>query len=96
MSISPLFVPPTVENVIHCKIHNIIISDHAPLSVLLSLSANNHKSKQWRFNTSFLKGEEFVSLIKEKITDYINVNLNSVPSIQIVCSIQSNLQGMDN
>ncbi len=79
-----LLSQPTVENVINCKIHNIIISDHAPLPVLLSLSANNHKSKQWRFNNSLLKDEEFVSLIKEKITDDININLNSASSIQIV------------
>lgn len=59
-----------VENVIDCKIQNIIISDHAPLSVPLSLPANNHKSKQWRFNNSLLKDEEFVSLIREKITEY--------------------------
>lgn len=72
------------ENVIDCKIHNIIISDHAPISVLLSLSVNNHKNKQWRFNNSLLKDEVFVSLIRERITEYINDNLRSVPSIQTV------------
>ena len=69
------------------KIHNIIISDLAPLSVLLSLSQNNHTNKQWRFNNSLLKDEEFVSMLKEKTKEFIQINLTSVPSLQIVWAV---------
>lgn len=60
-----------------CKINN-IISDHATLSLLHPLSIN----KQRRFNNVLLYSR--VCVFDEGENSRVHVNLNSVPSIQIV------------
>lgn len=70
-----------VSNVINCKIHNIILLNHAPLSVLFTPTVTYNKIKQWRFNNSLLKDETFLSMINEKIQEYIEINLKSVQTV---------------
>lgn len=79
-----LFSQCLVGNVIDCKIHPIIISDHAPLSTLFVPKVINNKNKQWRFNNSLLKEQDFISLIEERTQEFISINLASVESVQIV------------
>lgn len=53
-------------NVIDTEIYNILISDHAPLSMIFShIFDNQHRTRQWRFNNSLLQDAEFVSLIRQ-------------------------------
>lgn len=69
-----------IENVINAEIHS--KSDHAPQSIMFCLIANENKSKQWRFNNSLLKDDTFISFIKNKIEEFITINVDSVSSIQ--------------
>lgn len=72
-------------NIIDTEIHSILISDHAPLSMTFSPVFNyQHRTKQWRFNNSLLQDEEFVSLISQRISEFFEINMPSVPSIQTV------------
>ncbi len=73
-----------IENVINSEIHNILISDHAPISVIFSPCFNSHKTKQWKFNNMLLWDKTFVALINERILDFFVTNINSVVSIQAV------------
>ncbi|KAF3847106.1 hypothetical protein F7725_020134 [Dissostichus mawsoni] len=59
-----------IQNVIEIKMHSILLSDHAAVSVTFFPPTNPCKSKQWRLNTSLLKNK--------------NINLNSVPSVATV------------
>ncbi len=76
-----------VGNVIDYKIHNIIISDHAPLSVLFTSTVINNKTKQWRFNNTLLKDKDFVSMVEETIQKYVNINVKSVQPVQTVWEV---------
>lgn len=53
--------------------HNIVISDHSPVSVDLQL---NHEEVDysWRLNNSLLKDKNFCKYITEKISFYLNTN----------------------
>ena len=53
--------------------HNILISDHAPVSLKLKL---NHKRGEfiWRLNNALLKDKEFCSYLSSKTDPYINTN----------------------
>lgn len=43
-----------VDKVINAEIHTKVISGHFPISTLFCLTANENKTKQWRFNNSLL------------------------------------------
>ncbi|KAF3836210.1 hypothetical protein F7725_028768 [Dissostichus mawsoni] len=73
-----------IQNVIEIKMHSILLSDHAAVSVTFFPPTNPCKSKQWRLNTSLLKNEKFALLIKDQILDFFEINLNSVPSVATV------------
>lgn len=53
-------------SVANCTYHNILISDHAPVSLSLNL---NHKkgTHNWRLNNTLLKNKEFCSFLSGKI-----------------------------
>lgn len=72
------------ENVINSEIHSILISDHAPISVTFSPCFNVHKTKQWKFNNMLLWHKNFVAMINERISDFFEINMNSVANIQMV------------
>ena len=57
-----------MTSVADCTYHNILISDHAPLSLSLKL---NHKKDEysWRLNNVLLKDKE-----SDKIDLYLNIN----------------------
>ena len=55
------------------RYHNIVISDHSPVSVDLQL--NSEKGNySWRLNNSLLKDQGFCKYITEKISMYIKTN----------------------
>lgn len=57
-----------IQNVINSEIHSILISDHAPISVIFSPCFNVQKTKQWKFNNMLLWDKEFVAMINERIS----------------------------
>uniref|UniRef100_A0A669DGZ9 Reverse transcriptase domain-containing protein n=1 Tax=Oreochromis niloticus TaxID=8128 RepID=A0A669DGZ9_ORENI len=56
------------------EIHPIAVSDHAPVSLTLMQKNNTTPSKNWRFNTSLLKDEEFIKYFKKEWTSYLDFN----------------------
>lgn len=54
--------------------HPIIISDHAPLSLDISISSEFHYPTHWRFNTSLLSDDKFQKYIISAIDDFISLN----------------------
>ena len=79
-----LFSQCLVGNVIDCKIHPIILSDHAPLSALFVPNVTNSKTKQWRFSNTLLREQDFVSMIEERMQEFFSINLTPDVSIQTV------------
>ncbi len=73
-----------INNVVNSAIHNIVISDHAPISVSFYPLLKVNKTKQWSFNKSLLIDEEFTSLIRDKTEEFFTLNINSVSSIQTI------------
>ncbi|KAF7649677.1 hypothetical protein LDENG_00137760 [Lucifuga dentata] len=49
------------------KIHPIILSDHAPVSLTVQIESTFKPSHTWRFNTSLLKDAEFDKNHKERV-----------------------------
>ena len=69
------FIPDSklLTQIVDCKYHNILISDHAPVSVKLKL---NYKRGEfsWRLNNATLKNKEFCSYLSNQIDQYVKMN----------------------
>lgn len=65
-----------IGNVLSSKYHNILISDHAPVSLVLNL---NHKQQHssWRFHPSLLSDPSFEVFILSKISEFMDTNDNA-------------------
>lgn len=62
-----------ISSVSGSSYHNIVISDHSPVS--LDLQLNHEEVKySWRLNNSLLKDKKFCKYITEKISFYLNTN----------------------
>ena len=62
-----------LQSVVDCTYHNILISDHAPVS--LSLDLNHKRGKyNWRLNNTLLKDEDFCTYLSGKIELYLSTN----------------------
>ena len=56
------------------EIHTIAVSDHAPVSLTLKNKKDTPPSKNWRFNTSLLKDEDFIKYFKKEWALYLDYN----------------------
>ena len=59
---------------ISTKIHPIIISDHAPVSINLPIDPQYKPTSTWRFNLSLLKDPEFDRMIGREWADFLKIN----------------------
>ena len=59
------------------KIHDIIISDHAPVSCNIQTKDNKYRTKVWRMNRSLLNDPEFIKHINKEIDNYIRENVEN-------------------
>ena len=61
-----------------CQIHNSYRSDHSIISLDLLLDNGKKRHRSWKFNSSFLKEDEYVQTIKDTIKEitlkYIDTN----------------------
>lgn len=64
-----------ISDIDHTKYHNIIISDHSPVSFNLHLSLPR-KTYSWRFNPSLLAGQDFNEYMKKHIAQFLETNDN--------------------
>ena len=59
-----------LSKVISCEYHSMVISDHAPTFVVISLPRSYTPSRQWRFNSQILSDDD---AFKEFLTTNIGV-----------------------
>ena len=64
-----------ISHVTNTKYHNILISDHSPLtmSIILSLPKQTYS---WRFNPSLLSDDTFIKYITSQLKDFLETNDN--------------------
>ena len=62
------------KQIITARIHPIIISDHAPVSISLHVDSNLKPSSTWRLHTSLLKDLEFDKMIRRAWADFLQSN----------------------
>lgn len=72
-----IFISKTaIGDIIGPKIHNIIISDHAPVTCTLCPPKNKMVHRIWRMNRKHLMDEEFVNHIRTHIKEFIITNFD--------------------
>lgn len=62
-----------ISTVTACTYHNILISDHAPVSLDLKFGLDRG-DYSWRLNASLLNNPDFCSFISEQISTFLNNN----------------------
>lgn len=67
-----------------CAIGNILISDHAIITLDLVPINDMIKSPKWRFNSSILQDDGFKAMLKTQIELFIKTNVASVSSVGMV------------
>lgn len=66
-----------IPHVHSCTYQGIVISDHAPVVMSLSLPDIPQPIRRWRFNSSLLSDSKFVKFIEERITFFLETNNTS-------------------
>ncbi len=56
------------------KYHNIIISDHRPVTFLLKLDTFTRRQRNWRFNLQLLENKKFCEYLESHITLFFYTN----------------------
>ena len=54
--------------------HPILISDHAPVQCTITPTSHKGRASRWRFNTSLLTNQGFISGIKDSLNHFIDNN----------------------
>ena len=64
----------SISQKITTKIHPIIISDHAPISLNLQIETIHRRSPTWRFNISLLKDPDFDKMVRRVWANFLEDN----------------------
>uniref|UniRef100_A0A3B4Z9Q3 exodeoxyribonuclease III n=1 Tax=Stegastes partitus TaxID=144197 RepID=A0A3B4Z9Q3_9TELE len=68
------------SSAVNCEIGNILISDHAWVSLDLLPQSERRKSYRWRLNSSLLQDPVNVAWLRTEINNYLEINWKSVSS----------------
>ena len=63
-----------ISDISNSKIHPIIISDHAPVTITWSHNQQHKHTPRWRFNTSLLDDPDFDSYHKREWASFLEIN----------------------
>ncbi len=63
-----------ISNISESKIHPIVISDHAPVTLKWNINSPHKPFTRWRFNTSLLKDHDFDSYFKREWACFLEMN----------------------
>ena len=58
----------------HCEYNSIVISDHAPLSLMLQMPVSQALYHPWRLNSQWLADDKFVEFISSEIQFFLKQN----------------------
>lgn len=72
-----------ISYITNSKYHNILISDHSPMTISLNIGLPK-QAYSWRFNPSLLTDDNFLKYIKAKIKHFIETNDNGEVSDSIL------------
>uniref|UniRef100_A0AAQ5XLH4 Reverse transcriptase domain-containing protein n=1 Tax=Amphiprion ocellaris TaxID=80972 RepID=A0AAQ5XLH4_AMPOC len=64
-----------IPQITNSKYHNILISDHSPVTISLNVSLKK-PTYSWRFNPNLLSDDSFIRTITTKLNDFIELNDN--------------------
>ncbi len=70
-----------ISSVADCSIGNILVSDHALVSLEVWPQSEKKKSFSWRFNVSLLQNPDFRQMLKTEFDFYMETNWSSVSSV---------------
>ena len=73
-----------LPSIMSCVIGNILIPDHAIVTLDLAPINDMMKSPRWRFNSSRLQDDAFKAMLKTQIELFIETNIASVSSVGTV------------
>lgn len=77
--IDHVFLSHSLNTAVHsCSILPMTISDHNPVQVAIDVGIKVTKSPRWRFNTSLLQNETFLTEFKTGLLDFLAINRDSV------------------
>lgn len=88
-----MFIPSLkMSSILSCNIGNIILSDHAPLYLVYSLSEDRAMSKSWRFQPFLLKDDKFISYFNSEFKIFYSINSSSMDNPSVLwetCKVYS-------
>ena len=67
-----------------CSLIPMAISDHKAVYSTVSLNNRPARAAKWRLNTTLLKDEQFQKQFQEKLSDFLQINKNSVADPRII------------
>lgn len=77
-----------------CDYQSIVISDHAPVVLSMTLPDLPFVEKHWRFNSTLLSNNDFVKFMEEQITLFFDINTSSeTSSLTIWDALKAYLRG---
>ncbi len=65
-----------LPNINNCKHDSVVLSDHAPSSLLYKNIQSNKHSTKWRLHPKWLQNSDFIKFIGEHIDVYFSINTN--------------------
>jgi hypothetical protein len=68
-----------LHSITTCTYHTLVVSDHAPVSIDVTLPPNRPSPPPWRFNSSRLSDSAFKDFLSSQINFYFE--LNQTPGI---------------
>lgn len=77
--IDHVFLSQSLSPAVHsCSILPMTISDHNPVQIEIDVGIKIKKSPRWRFNTTLLQNETFLTEFKTGLLDFLSINRDSV------------------
>lgn len=73
-----------LQSVIYSFIGNIVISDHAAVSIQYNLRNPADQTRHWKFNPSILTDHKFISYFREEFQSFLSVNSASTNVLSLL------------
>lgn len=89
------FIDNNLIPLVHsCIYQSIVISDHAPVVLTMSLPGLPQKITQWRFNSTLLSDDSFVKFMEKEIAFFLTTNMSlDMSSLYVWDALKAYLQG---
>ena len=72
-----------VRQTLSATVGNIVLTDHAPVDIAISITENTKSTMRWRLNNLLLNSEEYCEHIRNVIKEFWEFNEGSIDDIGI-------------